>query len=570
MAIMIPSLLYGNKPESHEDEIFYSLGKLPDDYFVFYSFKVGSLDKDTWKEKEMDFVIYNRSKGIMVIEAKSGSVNCDHGIWRYASGIEMKDPFKQADDNRWLLYDSLYNLQRFQKDKLVNRCKFHFAVWFLSIGRSSLDKITLPQNADKAVILTAEDLSNPQPAIDRIFSYDVISNKVQTNLTDSDNAFLLDEFLCPTFNILPSKTIEIDYKRRKFDQMVLEQSNILNYLEYQRNAVINGIAGTGKTLIAVEKARRHSEKGETVLFLVFNNMLKKHLEESYRYKGVDYYTIDGFACKMCSTAEADFDYLESILLDCDDGKAEFPYQHVIIDEGQDFGQERMNSDTIFELLEDIVMKTENGTFYVFYDKLQMIQSRMIPQFIENADCRLTLYKNCRNTKRIAETSYKPLQLNKAPKLMDAALTGDSPIIYFCSQEDTKAILDKAINLSVSQGLSNIQIISCAARNKSIVGDPYSDVFYSSKNINIPFTTVRKFKGLEADHVILVDVTKEVMTRDNMLFYVGSSRAKLQLTVIANMNKQDCEEVLSAYGSSVKRNDPEESLARLLGCKQIKK
>ena len=569
MAIMVPSLLYGNRPESHEDEIFHSLEKLPDDYFVFYSFKVGSLNYNTWKEKEMDFVIYNRFKGIMVIEAKSGAVRCERGIWKYASGIEMKDPFKQADDNRWLLQEKLSDLQRFQRDKLVNRCKFHFAVWFLSIGRTSLDRITLPQNADKAVILTAEDLEDPQPSIDRIFSYDIINSRVQTNLTDDDNTFILDEFLCPTFNILPSKTIEMDYKRRKFDQMVIEQSNILNYLEYQRNAVINGIAGTGKTLIAVEKARRHSEKGETVLFLVFNNMLKKHLEESYRYKGVDYYTIDGFACKMCSTPEPDYDYLESILLDCDDGKMEFPYQHVIVDEGQDFGQERMNSDTVFELLEDIIMKTENGTFYVFYDRLQMIQSRKIPQFIEGADCRLTLYKNCRNTKRIAETSYKPLRLDKAPKLMDSALTGESPVICFCSEKDTEAMLNKAISQSIGDGMNNIQIISCAARNKSIVGDPYSEDVYYTKNRSVPFTTVRKFKGLEADHVIMVDVNKEVLTRDSMLFYVGSSRAKLQLTVIANMDGQDCTEVLSAYGSSVKRNDPKETLARLLGCKQLK-
>ena len=41
-----------------------------------------------------------------------------------------------------------------------------------------------------------------------------------------------------------------------------------------------------------------------------------------------------------------------------------------------------------------------GTFYVFYDKLQLVQSFEIPKFIERADCRLTLYKNCRNTKRL--------------------------------------------------------------------------------------------------------------------------------------------------------------------------
>ena len=53
-----------------------------------------------------------------------------------------------------------------------------------------------------------------------------------------------------------------------------EQIALLNYLEEQDNAVINGLAGTGKTVMAVEKARRHAEKDESVLFLCYNFYLK--------------------------------------------------------------------------------------------------------------------------------------------------------------------------------------------------------------------------------------------------------------------------------------------------------
>ena len=93
MAIMIPSFPYGFKPESREDEMFISLQNLPDDYYVFYSFKLADIKGGTWKEKEIDFLIYNRNLGIMVVEAKAGKVWCGHGIWRYGSGKEMKDPF---------------------------------------------------------------------------------------------------------------------------------------------------------------------------------------------------------------------------------------------------------------------------------------------------------------------------------------------------------------------------------------------------------------------------------------------------------------------------------------------
>ncbi len=124
---------------------------------------------------------------------------------------------------------------------------------------------------------------------------------VASDLTKKETDSLLQNILCPSFNILPSKTLELDYKREKFNSLIAEQCNLLNYLEEQRSAVINGAAGTGKTMIALEKARRHSANGEKVLFMCFNVKLKEFLEANYHYPNVDYYTIDGFACKICNT-----------------------------------------------------------------------------------------------------------------------------------------------------------------------------------------------------------------------------------------------------------------------------
>ncbi len=570
---MIPSFPYGFKPESHEDEMFFSLEKLPNDYYIFYSFKLADLIsendrgliRETWKEKEIDFVIYNRDKGLMVVEAKAGQVWCDHGIWRYGNGIEMKDPFKQADDGRWQLKSHLEDVQD-RRNPITSRVKIQFAVWFPSISKASLNNIVLPQNADRNIILTLEDIDNPQESLDRIFSYDVINDSIQTNLSDADHKFMLDSFLCPSFNILPPKSYELDYTKKRFDAMIVDQYNILNYLEYQRNAVINGAAGTGKTLIAVEKARRHAAAGEKVLFLCFNNKLKEHLEVAYPYENVSYYTIDGFACKYCNVPIADYDFLQALLEECDEENREFPYQHVIIDEGQDFGQERMHADTIFELLEKIVLKSETGSFYIFYDKLQMIQSYEIPKYIEDADCRLTLYKNCRNTRQIADTSFRPLKLDKKPKLFDAALSRDNPALIFCNEENAKTVLDKVINKSYVDKIDDIQIISCTAEGNSIFKDWVSNEKYIMKNKSVGFTTARKFKGLEADHVILVDVDAKLLEDNGMLFYVGASRAKLQLSIITTIGDEECTTIIKQYGSNVKRNNPKDTLAKLLGCK----
>ncbi len=74
-----------------------------------------------------------------------------------------------------------------------------------------------------------------------------------------------------------------------------------------------------------------------------------------------------------------------------------------------------------------------------------------------------------------------------------------------------------------------------------------------------------FKGLEADHVILVDIDKNLLRDSGMIFYVGSSRAKLQLTIITTITDEECAEVIESYGSKVRRNDPKGTLAKLLGC-----
>ncbi|MBS6477853.1 MAG: DEAD/DEAH box helicase family protein, partial [Firmicutes bacterium] len=218
-------------------------------------------------------------------------------IWYYSSGIEMKDPFRQANDSKWQL--DKYIQDYYGNKNIRNHCKFLSAVWFPGLDKGILDKLSLPTNANKELVLTQEDLDNPTATIERIFEIkipysDYYGNHyyVETDLTKDQADSLLRDILCPTFKILPSKTLELDYKRERFNSLIAEQCNLLNYLEEQRSAVINGAAGTGKTMIALEKARRHSDKGEKVLFLCFNSKLKDFLAANYNYPKVILVDVD--------------------------------------------------------------------------------------------------------------------------------------------------------------------------------------------------------------------------------------------------------------------------------------
>ena len=567
MAIMIPHVPNDFTPESREGEMFSSLQKLPDDYYVFHSFHIINIVDSEWKENEIDFVIFNRNKGIICLEAKAGQVHCEQGIWYYSSGSEMRDPFAQANSNKWKLHNEIYRFYR--NNDILKHCKMLSAVWFPSVSTYTLSRINLPTNTSKELILTSEDLTDPKSSLERIFSIQTSIKErgeiipIEPGLTKQEADSLLQNILCPSFNILPSKTLELNYKREKFNALISEQCRLLDYLEEQRSAVINGAAGTGKTMIALEKARRHSVKDEKVLFMCFNVKLKEFLEANYHYQNVDYYTIDGFACKICNTHAADFTDLEYRLLEIGEDRS-FPYQHIIIDEGQDFGQNRIEEANILKQLEDIILSTDNGTFYVFYDKLQIVQSKKLPAFIEEADCRLTLYKNCRNTRRIAETSFKPLQTE--PKLFDSAIPGTLPKILFSVGQKIKVALDKAVHNILESGITNIQIISCAASGYSSLDEYLTENgSYDYQKIKIAFTTCRKFKGLEADAVILVDVDRNAICDQNKLFYVGASRARLNLFIICNLSDEECTQIIEERGSFVKKNNPKRTFAKMFGC-----
>ena len=541
MAIMIPVKPNEFNPASQEGIMFDSLKRLPDDYYVFHSFRITEIKDDKLVESETDFVIYNRTKGILCLEAKAGHVRYEAGRWLYESGIEMAHggPFNQADSAKWKLRD---HIKSCKYAGILNHCKTLHAVWFPSISKEQLKSMVMPPEGDKRLVLTKDSLENPQVDIERIFSYDV-TGKIQTDISETESKSFVRNVLCPEFNVFPSASFDTDIKKIVFNRLLREQANILNFLTEQKTAVINGAAGTGKTMIAIEKARRHAAEGEKVLFLCFNVGLKNFIAKKYADENIEYYTISGLACKLCNTVKPDYQKLKAKLEDMYLSET-FPYQHVIVDEGQDFGLDSIDEANILDQIKMIITDIEklNGTFYIFYDKLQLIQADHMPKFIEDADCKLTLYRNCRNTENIAITSLRPFTERK-PKLIAGAVKGLPAKFHFCnSEDDICGKVDSIIDNLKADGITSIVILTCKTENESVMKNKVSDGKYRNKYL---FTTCRKYKGLEADAVILLDVDGTTFNPDNVqLYYVGTSRAKIRLDVITTLNDEECENILT--------------------------
>lgn len=558
--------------QDQEYKIYEALrDNLDENYHVFHNLDMIGVNQDNYFYRhEADFVIYHKDKGIIVIEAKNGAyIRCeDDEHWFYSNGDPMpgKGPYFQADENKRTLLDHIKERNK----HLANRCKFLCAVWFHGMGQDRVkEQLKNAISVSYDITLTKEDLKNPKEKIDKIFEIKCKpmswSKEITTRYQPGDDNFIINKVLYPKFNIGNlSGLARIEYI---FANLLEEQQKVLYYLEEQKTAIISGSAGTGKTFIALKKAKNVADKGEKVLFLCFNSMLKDRLAKNNKHDNIDFYTLDGFckpynAIKDITTGKGDYDKLYNIL---DANKEDFKYQHVIIDEGQDFFQ--TDGALVISLLYEI-MRKKNGTFYLFYDKNQLIQYdysnkneekyKELLEYIHDPDCKLTLYKNCRNTKDIADTSSRIFSEddNFKKEVLHNYNSELVPQIYI--DTETKNSIEKLNEVikNYKQYSDDIVILTCKGENseKNLLTNFAKNNMYKG----LQYTTCRKFKGCEADIVILLDIRKEhlIDTKKRLLYYEGTSRARYGLTLFCNLSDEDCKDVISSFDKepfSYKRN-----------------
>lgn len=590
MAHMIPENPKDFTPQSHEGFVFEALKQLPDNYWVFHSVStIGVRKSNIFYEKEIDFLIADQNRGFICLEVKAGSnITFQNGNWYYSNGPIMPHggPYKQAQKesktfrNKFDLHSD-YNIQQISK-----KCKFLYAVCFPDMSINKLRNVdNFPLDTELKITICSEDLVNPVVRINEIFSLNLEAiqrSNIENTITEKEFDLIVSKVLCPNFYLIPSPSAARLASISHMNQLLQEQYAILEFLDEQDSAVINGAAGTGKTMIAVEKARRHSINGETVLFLCFNRLLRDKLVNDYKknedknfseqFANVDFFTISALALKTTGNSN-DYAGLMSYLYDCIDKKQNLGYQHIIVDEGQDFGlvdaeshgENATASDntSIIDYLQEVAL-SNNGTFYLFYDKYQMIQGNNtiqygLPDYINNSDCKLTLHKNCRNTAEIAKTSSTPIKNQKyksknnttTPEELNPSL---KPKLYLVDSPDkVKETLEKILEYYIQQKIKDIVLLSQNKLSYTPIADKLTHKdgengydYYQYKGIEFKVTTCKKFKGLEAEVVIFVDLEKDSFSGQKGLeFYVGSSRAKFYLDLICIVKDSELSEVLNS-------------------------
>lgn len=529
MAIFYPAKPLYNNNSFGEKQIFEALHLLSDDYIIFYS--------TMWHKKniggnvqwgEADFTIFNKKKGILVVEVKSGNISYKNNEWyqtRLDTGIThtMQNPLAQADRSKYRFIELLKaNLP------LGEKCRVEKFVWFPSIDNLS-NVFDLPLEYSKNIILTSEALINPEKYIERIFDfYNMNCNFCLSEL--SINRVI--DILAPEFDLIASpvnKKEEIEYALIKLTD---EQTKMLDYLEEQKKATIQGTAGTGKTLIAIEEAKRLAKLGDKVLYLCFNKFLYKSLL-SEKISNLDINNLHSYLMQFNNDLDNNkkiIDVLKGIT------PKYFDYDDIIIDEGQDF------PDDVIEFFDSIASNIK-GKFFVFYDKNQLLYNDRYPAWIMNSECKLLLTKNCRNTFQIAVTSNNILNIKTIQN--NNSIVGEMPVLKIYNN-DYVSILEKCINDIRNDGFrpSEIVILTLENEQNSIltgvkqIGKYYISNKYNRSSNEILFTTSRKFKGLESSAVIVIDLNKKTLSNkiEKNNFYVATSRARQKLTILVAENE----------------------------------
>ena len=568
MAIMIPGMETKEDFNSSGGELllYELLQQLPDDYYVFHS--------THWNEQrrrneysarkyvqwgEADFTIFHPSYGFIVFEVKDGliSFSRERG-WiqtNRSNGMgKTIDPMDQAERSKYYFLDRIKT--RFGGQSPYTFCS---AVWFTAGDRANIEG-NLPLNYKEEIVLWSNDLQSvatAEMAIRRIYRfYDVRKVEPSEEMTSK----VLDT-LTPEFGVVQTMRSRTLAAKALFRRMTTEQMYLLDYLEEQEEAAIHGVAGTGKTVLAIQKAKSLSQT-DRVLFLCFNRFLKTHLEETCPDStNISFFTLDGlvgaFTGAFTRSPDERTDTISEFLMDWDE--YELPFKHIVVDEGQDF------ADIHLQLLHDIA-QAHHGNFYVFYDRNQFVQGLRYPEWLDKMDCRLVLSRNCRNTREIAITSTRPIGIEENRIRMRRESTVDAaikPNLFFVDDKSTlKEYLYRLIRKYISAGLTgtDIVVLSMKPEGKSILTEddfrlPGSYMLTKDQNSNgILFTTVRKFKGLEAMAVICVDIDRETFENDRNrnVFYVGTSRAMSYLDLITNTPPEELATTITGNNSYRKR------------------
>jgi hypothetical protein len=524
-----------NNPES---QVFQILRELPDQFSVIYSkkFKGGKTSKE---EAEIDFLIFDGKKNLICLEVKGGEIaySGPERAW-YQNGTRMeKAPDWQASSGCRAVIEFL--------GKDASGVNVNWALAFPQCSRPAgsggIAEVPIE------LILDATDLINPEAAITKICEYNVARiGRPGVNRFQASNIL---ERLLRSVGFITKIGIRLIQEGNQLVKATDQQLEILDDLELNPRTAVMGYAGTGKTIIATEFAKRMSERGHKVLLLFYNRMVANSVRYGLgRDSTIGCATFHSLARSYIESSDAawwktngkkddqEFWETDAPLKMLEVLETEAPkYDVIIVDEGQDFKAEW------FDTLEKLLIPDVKSHYVVFYDGNQDIFGRWssLP-WQPDAYTKRILRKNCRNTKAIINylneiipSEMVGFENSPAGHPVQFKTTSNQKEETELIRNDIASFLKEGVNPGNIVILINQPMIESAVTSIKKIGRypvEWMGRTYRPDLARIQVTNIRNFKGLEADVVLISGVDAPSAERVPETLYTQALRARLLLAL----------------------------------------
>jgi hypothetical protein len=487
---------------------------------------------------ECDFVVARADSGFLTLEVKGGAVSRDPATetWiskdRWNIRHRIKNPAMQARSSK---YQLLVKLKAYP-GWMPRRIRASHGVLLPDSLRPGTD--LGPDIPLSLVCFLREFEDGIEPWLEaRLGKPDPGNGETPLG---RDGLAALQELLASPFTLRTPLGHLVAEDDVALQAMTPGQFRILGALQDVPRAAVSGGAGTGKTILAMEKASRCAAAGMRTLLTCFNRPLADHMVETLGSGcGVEVMTFHALCRRKAEAAGLPVpdvmgsDPLDErwpeLLMQAVEARPDVRYDAVVVDEGQDFRSHW------WPAVDSVLDPSGLALLYVFFDSNQRVYGGVagLPRDIGLIPIRLT--ENLRNTRRIHDAAGRHYEGHHIEAVGPEGVSVDwrevaagrlrqelDGIIARCVGHETIPVENIAVLIAREQEIRELAPGGRLGARMAVPSGPF-------RKGALTVDTVRRFKGLERPVVVVV--ADEHLLRDRELAYVALSRARSHLIVV---------------------------------------